>query len=230
MTEAPIPALVQALTACHRDGTRLSAADWTDAVRTEADAYAVQDGVARALGWPLDRWKSGGAGPQGPFSHSPVSPVAGTAFLGVEAEVALRAGVDGAPEAMCIAVELVASRWAEGMEAPALLRMADFQSNAGLLLGPWQPYRALAWADVEWRLSLSGQPDIVRRGGHSLANPASVLPAWFKHATRDGATVKAGTVVTAGAWGGLHAWTGPVAGTLAFEGLGEFAFRAAASR
>jgi 2-keto-4-pentenoate hydratase len=222
MTEA----LIQALVACHRNGTRLPAAEWADAVRSEADAFAVQDGVARALGWPLDRWKSGGTGPQGPFSHSPVNPVAGAqALLGLEAEIALRVGADGSPEAMCIAVELVASRWAEGLDAPALLRMADFQSNAGLLLGEWQPYRALDWANVEWRLST---PQVQRRGGHSLADPAGVLPAWFRHATRHGATVKAGTVVTTGAWGGLHAWTGPVRGTLAFEGLGEFSFSAAA--
>lgn len=129
---------------------------------------------------------------------------------------------------MCIAVELVASRWAEGLNAPALLRMADFQSNAGLLLGPWQPYQALDWANVAWRLALPGQPDIVRTGGHSLADPAGVLPAWFQHATRNGATVKAGTVVTTGAWGGLHPWRGEARGTLSFEGLGEFSFSAAA--
>lgn len=223
MTEA----LIQALATCHRDGTRLHAADWAGAVRDDADAYAVQDGVARALGWPLDRWKSGGAGAQGPFSHSPVNPVAGTALLGIEAEVALRVGADGLPDAMCIAVELVASRWAEGLDAPALLRMADFQSNAGLLLGPWQPWRALDWGQLEWRLALPGQPDIVRTGGHSLADPSGVLPAWLKHATLHGAAVKAGTVVTTGAWGGLHP-TREACGTLRFEGLGEFSFSAAA--
>jgi 2-keto-4-pentenoate hydratase len=224
MTEA----LIQALVACHRHGTRLRAADWAATVRDEGDAYAVQEGVAAALGWRFDRWKSGGAGPQGPFSHSPVDPVAGTALLGVEAEVALRAGADGAPDAMCIAVELVASRWAEGMDAPALLRMADFQSNAGLLLGEWQPYRALDWGRLEWRLALPGQPDIVRRGGHALADPAGVLPAWLRHATRNGRTVPAGTVVTTGAWGGLHPFAGPAHGTLAIEGLGDFSFSAAA--
>lgn len=217
--------LIAALADAHRLGVPLPSADWQAAVRDEADAYAVQHGVAAALGWPLDRWKSGGAGPQGPFSHSPVNPIAeGRALLGLEAEVALRVRADGTPEAMCIAVELVASRWAEGLDAPALLRMADFQSNAGLLLGDWQPYRALDWAQLEWRLALPGQPEIVRRGGHSLADPAGVLPAWFRHATRDGATVRPGTVVTTGAWGGLHAWTGPVQGRLAIEGLGEFVF------
>jgi len=188
-------------------------------VRDEADAYAVQDGVARALGWRFERWKSGGASAQGPFSHSPVNPIAGTTLLGVEAEVALRVDAAGKPEAMCIAVELVASRWAEGLDAPALLRMADHQSNAGLLLGLWQPYRALDWANAEWRLKLEGQPDIVRRGGHSLANPAGVLPAWLQHAKPQG-----GTVVTTGAWGGLHPLSGPARGSLAIEGLGEFSF------
>jgi len=218
-------ALIEKLAACHRDGSRLKAADWIDAVRDEADAYAVQDGVALALGWRFERWKSGGAGAQGPFSHSPVNPVTGQSLLGVEAEVALRIDADGQPEAMCIAVELVASRWQEGLDAPALLRMADHQSNAGLLLGPWQPYRELDWAQLEWRLSLEGQPDLERRGGHSLNNPAGVLPAWLKHA---GARAVAGTVVTTGAWGGLHALTGPARGKLAFEGLGEFSFSAAA--
>lgn len=223
MTQALVEALIQALTACHRHGTQLHAADWLDAVGDEADAYAVQEGVATALGWTFDRWKSGGAGPQGPFSHSPVNPVAGTALLGVEAEVALRVRADGSPEAMCIAVELVASRWAEGMAAPALLRMADHQSNAGLLLGEWQPYRALDWAQLEWRLALTGQEPIVRRGGHSLSNPAGVLPAWFAHATRQGGAVKAGTVVTTGAWGGLHL-AAEARGTLSIEGLGAFSF------
>lgn len=219
-----IEALTHALAACHRDGTRLRAADWASAVQNEGDAYAVQDGVARALGWPLDRWKSGGAGPQGPFSHSPVSPVAGTALLGVEAEVALRVNAAGEAQAMCVAVELVASRWAEGLGAPALLRMADFQSNAGLLLGDWQPYRPLDWAQLAWRLTLPGQPDIVRRGGHSLADPAAVLPAWRAHVARNGRTVQPGTVVTTGAWGGLHRVGGDTGGTLRIEGLGELAF------
>lgn len=224
MNSAPTAALIQALAASHREGMRLNAADWAHAVRDEADAYAVQDGVAAALGWRFDRWKSGGAGPQGPFSHSPVNPAAGAAPLGVEAEVALRVDADGRPDAMCIAVELVASRWAEGLAAPALLRMADFQSNAGLLLGAWQPFRALDWAQLEWRLALHGQPEVVQRGGHSLADPAAVLPAWFRHATRNGRQVAAGTIVTTGAWGGLHPVSGSAHGRLGIAGLGEFAF------
>ena len=216
--------LIQALAAGHRGATTLKATDWADAVRDEADAYAVQEGVAAALGWQLDRWKSGGAGPHGPFSHSPVNPVAGTVLRGIEAEVALRVDAKGRPEAMCIAVELVASRWHEGLQAPALLRLADHQSNAGLLLGEWLPYRMLDWGQLEWRLALPGQPDVVRRGGHSLADPGGVLPACLKHATRNGRAVQAGTIVTTGAWGGLHPVNGEAHGSLAIEGLGELVF------
>ena len=230
--------LIQDLATCHRQGSRLDADAWTDTVRDEADAYAVQDGVAAALGWAATRWKSGGAGPGGPFSHSPVSPTVGTEWLGIEAEVALRLARDVTPDeaagplgsglidAMCIAVECVASRWQQGLAAPALLRMADLQSNAGLLLGPWRPWQGLDWAQLGWRLALEGQPDVERRGGHSLADPAGVLPAWLRHATRHGATVRAGTVVTTGAWGGLHASPGPLCGELTIDGLGTLQFRA----
>lgn len=237
---ATLADLAAALAQAHRSASCLDADAWAATVQTEADAYAVHDGVVAALGWPATRWKSGGAGPQGPFSHSPVSPVVTAPLLGVEAEVALRLGRDISPaeargplpadavDAMCIAVECVASRWRQGMDAPALLRMADFQSNAGLLLGAWQPWRPLDWAQAGWRLALDGQPEITRRGGHSLANPAGVLAAWLQHATRHGDTVKAGTVVTTGAWGGLHACPGAAQGRLAIEGLGEFRFSAAA--
>lgn len=232
--------LVQALADSHRERILLDAAEWADTVHDETEAYAVHDGVARALGWPATHWKSGGAGPQGPFSHSPVAPAPGAVLLGVEAEVALRLARAIRPEeaqapldarvidGMCIAVECIASRWQQALEAPALLRMADFQSNAGLLLGPWQPWQPLDWAHLPWRLSLAGQPDVVRQGGHSLADPSGVLAAWLRHATRHGDTVRAGTVVTTGAWGGVHRCTGRTTGTLAIEGLGAFSFSAGA--
>ncbi len=232
--------LIQALAASHRHGMPLDATAWTDAVRDEADAYAVHDGVALALGWPATRWKSGGAGPLGPFSHSPVSPEPGAVLLGVEAEVALRLARDISPEAaqapldahvidgMCIAVECIASRWQQALDAPALLRMADFQSNAGLLLGPWQAWQPLDWARLPWRLTLSGEPEVQRLGGHSLGDPSGVLAAWLCHATRHGDTVRAGTVVTTGAWGGVHRCSGRASGTLAIEGLGAFSFSAGA--
>ena len=63
-----------------------------------------------------------------------------------------------------------------------------------------------------------------RRRSRPLANPAGVLPAWRMHATRHGRTPQAGTVVTTGAWGGLHPVRGAAHGALSIEGLGELAF------
>jgi hypothetical protein len=219
--------LITALSQARLSGQPLRAADWASAIGSEAEAYAVQDGVAAALGWlegPLVRhWKSGGATRSGPFSHAPldpagVNPADGLGpLLGVEAEVALRLGRDVSPEAaramtpeaagdwvdaMAVSVELVASRWAEGLAAPALLRMADHQSHAGLLLGPWQPYAARDWSTQTCQVQIGSQTPVTHTGGHSLNDPAWLLPAWLRHLTRHGATVAAGTVVTTGSWVG----------------------------
>jgi 2-keto-4-pentenoate hydratase len=244
-------ALVEALLHARHGGPLLRAADWADAVKDDSDAYAVQDGVAAALGWPQEgvvrHWKSGGASRSGPFSHAPLDPAwVGTGFdtrrpmLGVEAEIALRLARPVSPEqarqitaenafewvdAMCIAVEGVAARWAEGLAAPALLRMADHQCHAALWLGPWQDFEALDWASMGWRLREAGAPDIERRGGHSLADPCRVSPAWLQHLSRHGASVAAGSVVTTGAWGGLHVLADTTREiSLSFEGLGACRF------
>jgi len=251
----PTTELIHALAASRNTGEPLRASDWGDAVLTEADAYAVQDGVAALLGWsapgsPVKHWKSGGASRSGPFSHSPLAPSGIGAvssawpLLGIEAEIALRLGRDVTPDAarhlqpenvdswidaMAISVELVASRWHEALAAPALLRMADHQSHGALLLGPWQAYRRLDWSRLSWRLIQQDAALITRRGGHSLDDPAWLLPAWLKHVRRDGLTVPAGTVVTTGAWGGMQALSAASrAGAdveLGFDELGSYRFR-----
>jgi 2-keto-4-pentenoate hydratase len=54
-----------------------------------------------------------------------------------------------------------------------------------------------------------------------MADPVWVLPAWLRHATRDGATVPAGTVVTTGTWCGLlPAMQGDLV-RARFDGIGE---------
>ncbi len=241
-TKTLITALIQA----RQSGQPLRAADWVCAVHNEADAYAVQDGVAAALGWaqgPMVRhWKSGGATRSGPFSHAPLDPAGVNAagrpwpLLGVEAEVALRLGRDVSPkaartmtpesacdwvDAIAVAVELVASRWAEGLAAPELLRMADHQSHAGLVLGPWQPFAARDWSTQACRVEIGSQTPVARTGSHSLNDPAWVLPAWLRHLTRFGATLAAGTVVTTGSWVGCLPVERGDRVRVSYEGLGE---------
>lgn len=244
--------LITALIEARLSGQPLRAADWGGAVHDEAEAYAVQDGVAAALGWAqgalVRHWKSGGATRSGPFSHAPLDPAGVNAeaagktwpLLGVEAEVALRLGRDVSPEAvramttetagdwvdaMAVSVELVASRWAEGLAAPELLHMADAQSHAGLVLGPWQPYAARDWSAQTCQIQIGSQTPVTRTGSHSLNDPAWVLPAWLQHLTRYGTTVAAGTVVTTGSWVGCLPVERGERVNVGFAGLGEVAVR-----
>jgi 2-keto-4-pentenoate hydratase len=238
--------LIVALTQAHRSGHPLHAAEWVNAIQSEADAYAVQDGVAAALGWaegPLVRhWKSGAPGRSGPFSHAPLNPAginpSGRTWpvLGVEAEVALRLGRDVSPalaramapetagawvDAMAVSVELVGSRWTEGPAAPELLRMADHQSNAGLFLSPWEPYAARDWSAQTCQVQIGGKPPVTRTGSHSLNDPAWLLPAWLRHLTRHGTTVPAGVVVTTGSWVGCLPVQKGDCVRVVFAGLGD---------
>jgi 2-keto-4-pentenoate hydratase len=137
---------------------------------------------------------------------------------GIEIEIALRLAHDVDPslalrldleqatelvDAMCVSIEIVDSRWTEGLDAPALAKLADLQSHGALVLGDWVPFAPRDWAVQTCRVVIGAQPPVERRGTHSLANPAFVLPAWLRHATRGGQNVAAGTVVTTGTWVGI---------------------------
>lgn len=132
-------------------------------------AYAVQQAVARELGW-FDQgtpraWKSGGPARGAPLTHAPLPP-SGVAHSpasagdwplhtrGIEAEIALRLGQDvsaaqawqmtagegaGLVDAMAVSIEVVESRWRQQFDAPPLLLMADQLCHGALVLGAWQP-------------------------------------------------------------------------------------------
>ena len=196
-------------------------------------AYAVQEGVAAALGDFDDggpgHWKSGGASRESVQTHALLpsrgvhaSPADGTTLplvmRGIEAEVALRIGRDvdaaiadgldlDAPralvDAMCVSIELVESRWVEGLEAPPWAKLADMQSHGGLVLAEWMPFTRRDWSRQICRVTIGDRPTVDRRGSHAMADPAFILPAWFRHATRNGAQLRKGTVVTTGTWCGV---------------------------
>jgi 2-keto-4-pentenoate hydratase len=225
----PIEGAVQALTGARRSGSAAATVALPDA---EA-AYAVQDGVAQAFGWFDDtvptHWKSGASSPDAPQTHAPLPPAGVWAspadargwpfrLRGIEAEIALRLGRDvdadlaarldaGASvaliDAMCVAIEIVDSRWVEALEAPALAKLADLQSHGALVLGAWVPFVPRDWAAQVCRVAIGAAPPREHRGTHSLADPTRVLPGWLRHATRGGPPLPAGTVVTTGTWCGL---------------------------
>lgn len=226
-----IDTAVRALVRARRTQQTVPAVTLPDA----AAAYAVQDGVAAALGW-FDgarprHWKSGGPSRDAVPTHAPLppdgvwtSPADARArawpfhLRGIEAEIALRlardvdaaraATLDGVAalalvDAMGVSIELVDSRWSEGLGAPPLAKLADLQSHGALVLGAWVPFAARDWAAQSCVLTIGSAPALTFRGTHAMGDPAFVLPAWLRHATRDGAVLAAGTVVTTGTWCGL---------------------------
>jgi 2-keto-4-pentenoate hydratase len=251
MTLSKIDAVASALIRARRDDTLADATRLADALTDTADAYAVQQLVARELGWfeaaPPRYWKSGGLSRDAVLTHAPLPPAgvwespahSGTRpfhLRGIEAEVALRLArdVDAALaakldmesasaliDAMTVSIEVVDSRWREALDAPALCKLADLQSHGALVLGPWIPFAARDWSAQSCRVQIGAQPPLERRGTHPLGDPAFLLPAWLRHATRDGRSLAAGTVVTTGTWVGiLHAAAGDLV-TAEFPGIGR---------
>lgn len=248
---ARIQEVIEALVAARRQGRPVDAAPLADALGDADAAYAVQAGVARTLGWfggtLAPHWKSGGPSRQATPGHSGLPPAGvrpSPADLSdlrlrighVEAELALRLGrdVDAAlaadldmdtaselVDAMAVSIELVDSRWSEGLAAPALLRLADLQCHGALVLGEWVPYARRDWSTQRCTVTIGDQSPQAFTGSHACGDPAWVLPAWLRHLTRGGARVPAGTVVTTGTWCGLLPAAAGQAVHVAFEGIGE---------
>ena len=250
MTPSHLHPAAQALVRARRDQAPVDAAAPAATLPDAATAYAVQDEVARELGW-FDggvprHWKSGGA-TRATATHAPLPPAGVWAsparagdwpfnLRGVEAEVALRLGRDvdaalaaglddaaaaGLIDAMAVSIEAVDSRWSQGFGAPPLCKLADLQSHGALVLGSWVGYAKREWAQQACRVRIGKQPPHHFQGTHSLGDPAAVLPAWLRHATRNGGVVARGTVVTTGSWCGILPAAQGDAVEVEFPGIGS---------
>jgi 2-keto-4-pentenoate hydratase len=245
-----IEAVAEALLASRREGGACDAAPFAGALRDADDAFAVQDLVLRGIdalasGFPR-HWKTGGPGPGGVPSHAALPPHgvwASPAQAGgwpcrlrqIEAELALRLGPAITPvqaaalrledlppllDAMAVSIELVDSRWRQGMDAPVLLKLADLQSHSALVLGDWRPFQPRDWSVQACTVRIGERPVEERRGSHALGDPLRVLPALLRHMTRHGDTVPGGTMVSTGTWCGvLPAAAGELV-RVDFEGIG----------
>lgn len=243
--------VADALLRARREGRPAEASALAATLDDAAGAYAVQELVARALrepgaGFPRF-WKSGGPSRDAVLTHAALpesgvwsSPADARGWHCnirlIEAEIALRLGRDVTPaeaagitpetagslvDAMAVSIELVDSRWREGVQAPPLLKLADLQSHGALVLGEWQPWAPRDWAGQECTVQIGAGTLERRRGTHSLGDPLWVLPAWLRHATRHGAAVPRGTVVTTGTWCGMLPAAAGDRVVARFEGVGE---------
>ncbi len=216
-----------------------------------AAAYEVQDAVAAHLGWfadaPARHWKAGGPSRSAVLTHAPLPPEGvwdspaearhwPFRLRGIEAEIALRLARDvdheqaqaldpdqaaALVDAMCVSIEIIDSRWTEGLEAPAYAKLADLQSHGALVLGPWSNYRPVDWTQQRCSVRIGSQAPIERCGTHAMNDPAFVLPVWLRHATRNGRMLQAGTVVTTGTWVGILSATAGDLVTAEFPGIGQ---------
>lgn len=226
--------VAEALVAARKDRTTCDAATYANLLETPQDAYAVQELVARWLGEGEPRyWKSGGPSRTAMLTHAAL-PAAGVLqspadagrmhfnFRWIEAEIAVRLGRDAAPEAMCVAIEIVDSRWTQNVDAPPLAKLADLQSHGALVLGDWVPFEARDWSRQDCEVTIGTQRHAFT-GTHSLGDPTWMLPAWLQHARAHGLVRVDGSIVTTGTWCGMLKADASDHVLVRFPGIGEAA-------
>lgn len=195
------------------------------------EVYRIHDGVLRALaaGARVDTWKVSPPRGETPPTAAPVLPgrrldspasaaVGAFRMIGIEAELAFRFGADlparagpfaqeeilSAVGEICVAIELCDTRLSDWADAPALWRLADFQSAAMLVVGDGRSdWRAIDFAQQDVALAINGEPRARCRGTHPTVNPSRLLAAIVAHCARHADGLRAGDVVTTGSWTGM---------------------------
>ena len=188
------------------------------------DAYAIQARVADALGWfPAGpkAWKVGGkpeqisAAPLPAVLQSPATWQApGPGEVVIEAELAFRLGrtptsaddVIASLGTVCVSIEIVGTRLVGGLTAPPTWKLADQGLHAHLVIGEEQPYSRCAaftredWARQHSRVRVNGKVVAETTGTHPTGDPVAGLAGLFRHAERFTGGLRAGDVVTTGAF------------------------------
>jgi 2-keto-4-pentenoate hydratase len=218
----------------------------------ESEAYRVQDEVFAEL-WPGMRataWKAGGPSDKVEPTAAPIAPplllasvasvsAASMNMIGVEAEIAFRFAKDLPPRSRpysersiaaavgeaLVAIELCDTRLVDWKQTSGLWKLADFQNNGGLVVGSgtkdWQKIDFMQ-QEVEFRI---GKRVVKATGGHSFGNPARLLPWLAQHCQKRGLGLRAGDIVTTGAWTGLEIAEAGDEVTARFPGIGQATVR-----
>ncbi len=198
--------------------------DDASAAPTTEEAYAIQAAVGEALGWfpqGAQAWKVGGKGQQISAAalpevlQSPAAwPTAGPGEVVIEAELALRLArtpinaqdVAACIGTVCVSIEIVGTRLVGGLTAPSAWKLADQGLHAGLVIGTEQPYAPFAaftledWARQPCQLLVNGQRVRETKGTHPTGDPLSGLAGLTDHAAKYTGGLRAGDLITTGAW------------------------------
>ena len=247
MTENNAAKLAAALLQARASGHCLSA-DAVTPPGSMAAAYAVQSAQVTALAphlGPVTAWKAGRKGPGEPISFAPIlaslvrrSPASFTKaeahLRGVELEFAFRLEDDPPPPdavgfahamrsrvSLVAAIEVVDSRFVEADAAHPMLRLADFQMNAGMVIGePLHGWSGINTDCGEVRWEIDGQVvaegPAMTPGGEAFATFCAFAQTVGTHC----GGLKKGHVVATGSLTGMQ-WAPPGARVLGeIAGLG----------
>ena len=241
-------ALAQALLAARRDARPIPAGAIPEP-RDEAEAYAAQALTIAALG-PVGGWKTGRRAPDAPMTMAPIPAAmvretpatfaaAESRLRGVELEIAFRLDADpprpDAPDfaaalrrvvSVMPAIEVIDSRLAEGAGAAPLLKLADLQINAGLVVGaPARERGGLPLDRCTLRWEIAGDVAMAGPAETPGGDAFDTLCAFARRVGAHCGGLRKGQIVTTGSLTGMI-WAPPgarVAGSI--DGLGEVAVR-----
>lgn len=242
-----IDATARLLLQARRQQCPLSVLPTVGAPASLADAYAIQDVIARQL-WPdgIRGWKAGAPGPDiepiaAPIGRSLIWDSGTTLpsdtfhMLGIEGELAYRLGRDLPPRdcayehaeviaavaSMHPLIEIVDTRIAAWETADPYWKLADNQLNGGLVVGPglnnWQSVDPLQQQAI-LRVNDEILADTV--GGNAAGDPLRLLLWLVNHCARRGYSLHAGDIVTTGTHTGLVFVQPGAAVSVTFPGIG----------
>ena len=215
-----------------------------EAPATVGEAYRVQQEVldrlcfgARPAAWKVSPAPPGRDMLASPVAsrleRSPATVATGTrAILGVEAEIAFRfastpppdstlADVRAAVDEMFVLIELCETRLADFAGAPALAKLADFQSHGTFVAGSGTRDLSRDFATQRFELDIGGRAGQGGVGTHPSGRLWEMLAWAVRHCAARGLPLQAGDVVTTGSWNGLAPLARGEEAIARFAGIGE---------
>jgi 2-keto-4-pentenoate hydratase len=233
---------VQALLEARRTGRQVPV---PFALRDRASVYAIQNGVAQAIG-PVSGWKVGAKTPTADPNCAPLlantlvsSPATfdgkSMHMIGVEVEISFhivrdipaRAEPVGRDEALAavgdafVGMEVVDTRLADFKSADPEWLLADNQMNHALVIGSSiKDWKALDWANLQVRQIIDGKVCLDQKGGLGAVDPVRPLAWMIDHAVRERGGIRKGQVITTGSWTGLRYYPPGTKARGEFVGLG----------
>ncbi len=216
------------LAEARRSGRPLDSLPRELAPATVADAYAIQDAVAQALGG-VAGWKVGAKAPDAEPTCAPLPAVrvfaspkrftpAELRLRGIEVEIAVRLGRDLPPRdrpytpddvaaavaSVHPAIELVESRFVDFRTTDPIAVLADSNSNGAIVHGPPGPARMPVDQTRQPVHLRFGADEVVRAVGGNPAGDVWRLLAWLaNHCAARCGGLRTGDLVTTGSCTGM---------------------------